>query len=202
MHFVFTEITLPKKFYPIRISILETYAPGTVVRIWAWDELTNYWQKLWSGPPQACQNRIRIFTPPLAICKFKTKIIRLELNYSLAYYYTQLASCFLFGTKNLVLPKDDIKDHSLINVIPTWQDAKCAIPEKANDTHNLSRHVSHLDSFLADQEIIKFIILENYVKREQLLDTIIPESPSRVETPDNRNERSLNDFPVRKHNKQ
>ena len=174
MFSVFTELKFPTEIYPIRISIFERYAPGTVVRIWAWHELTKYWQKLWSGPPQAYQNRTRIFTPPLAICKFKTNIIRLELNYSLADYYTQLEGALLFGTEDLVLPKDDIKDHCLINVIPTRHDAECANPVKTKDVHNLTRHISDEASFISDLENVKLIIRKSYViwyaKRKQLSD--------------------------------
>ena len=163
MHSVFTDLKFEIKMYPIRISIFEKFHPGTVVRVWAWDELTKNWQKLWSGLPQACPNKNRIFTPPLAICKFKTDIIRLELNYSLADYYTQLDGALLFGTENLVLPKEDIQDHRLINVIPTRYDAKCAIPEKAKDIHNLTRHILEEDAFLSDLKNIKSIIRRSYV---------------------------------------
>ena len=164
MDSVFTELEFHTKIYPIRISIFERSVPGTVVRVWAWDELTNYWQKLWSGPPQSDGQDPRIFTPPLAICKFKTNIIRLELNYSLAAYKTLLVGAFLLGTKDLFLPKDDIKDHRLINVIPTRDDdAECTFPEEKRDKLNLTRHVYNAKSFYSDLNNIKRIIRQNYV---------------------------------------
>ena len=163
MHSVFTELNFLKEIYPIRISIFEKNAPGTIIKVWAWNRRAQVWQKLWSGPPQAYRNGSRVFTPPLAICKFRTKIIRLELNYSLADYYTQIDGALLFGTDDLILPKDGIKNHSLINVIPKWYDPECTIPERANDIHNLTRHVSSFKSFVSDLENVKFIIRRNYV---------------------------------------
>ena len=70
MHWVFQ---FPTEIYAIRISIFERYIPGTIVS-GKW--LTKCWQKPWSGPPQVYQNITRIFTSLLAICKFKTNIIR------------------------------------------------------------------------------------------------------------------------------
>ena len=163
MHSVFTDLGFDTAIYPIRISIIEKSHPGAVVRVWAWNNLTTCWQKLWSGLPQVCPNKNRIFTPPLAICKFKTNRIRLELNYNLTNYYTQLKGALLFGTEDLLLPKNDIQDHRLINVIPTWCDTECAIPEKTNDTHNLTRHISDGNSFFSDLNNIKSIITKNYV---------------------------------------
>ena len=163
MHSVFTDLKFCTKIYPIRISIFEKCHPGAVVKVWAWDECTKYWQKLWSGAPQVYPNKNRIFTPPLAICKFKTDLIRLELNYSLVDYYPQLERALLFGTKDLVLPKDDIEDHRLINVIPTRYDVESTIPEKKNDLHNLTRLISDETSFFSDLNKIKIIIREKYV---------------------------------------
>ena len=197
---MFTDLKFDTEIYPIRISIFEKFHPGTVVRVWAWDELTKYWQKLWSGPPQACRNKTRIFTPPLAICKFKTTTIRLELNYSLADYYTHLNGAILFGTEDLVLPKDDIKDHCLINVIPTWDDAKFANSDKIKDIHNLTRYISGGASFISDLENVKLIIRKSYVISDDKNHSR-NSSPVRVETANNRNQSSLNDFPVQKHNK-
>ena len=94
------------------------FEPGTVIRIWAWDKFTKYWQKLWSGPPQCCnrsnvQQNLRMFTPPLAVCQFKTRRIRLELNHSLTGYYSHYEGVLLFGTEELIVPND-----GMINAIP------------------------------------------------------------------------------------
>ena len=162
IHSVFTDLKFRKNVFPIRLSIFEKFHPGAVVKVWAWDKRTKYWQKLWSGAPQVYPNRNRIFTPPLAICKFRTNHIRLELNYSLVDYYPQLERALLFGTKDLVLPKDDIEDHRLINAIPIQYDLECTIPEKKNDLHNLTRHISDETSFFSDLNKIEIIIRKKY----------------------------------------
>ena len=214
MHSAFTDLEFETKIYPIRISIFERNFVGAVVRVWAWDEITKYWQKLWSGPPlRFYMQEPRIFTPPLKICKFKTNIIRLELNYSTAEYYPIIVFARLFGTEDLVLPKGDIKDHCLIN----------KIPEPKSNQHNLTPpYIS--DSYVSDQENVKLIIRKNYVigyaKRKRAIVRYILNihlnitlfrkfddndhsrilSRARVPTAYNRNKIDLNDIPVRKHN--
>ena len=182
---MFTDLKFAMEIYPIRISILEKFRPGTVVRIWAWDNLTKYWRKLWSGPPQACQNQARIFTPPLEICKFKTNLIRLEFNYSLADYYTQINGVLLFGTEDLILPKRTKKNHRCINVLPnvsqeektqekTKHKKKGTTKRKRNEKkdearekkteviHNLTEDIGSIDSFFSYIARVERILKKNY----------------------------------------
>lgn len=102
--------------YPVRISIYETYNPGSLVAIWAKDE-TGQWYRLWNGPPQIVPHKARIFSPPLQLCSFKTKILRLEFNHSLLDYYTQLDAVLLIGTSELIVPNLGNQTHSISSLL-------------------------------------------------------------------------------------
>ncbi|XP_024873907.1 F-box/LRR-repeat protein 4-like [Temnothorax curvispinosus] len=119
--------------YPIRVSIYETYNPGSVVRIWAQDP-NNRWFLLWNGPPQIVPSTPRIFSPPLRSCDFKTKTLRLEFNHSLLDYYTELDAVLLIGTTDLILPKDRSHKRSITNLLKT---INCKYPCHW-DIHNLT----------------------------------------------------------------
>ncbi|KAL7300445.1 hypothetical protein TKK_0006797 [Trichogramma kaykai] len=99
----YIDLSFSKDVYPVRISIYETYNPGSVVAIWARDE-DGRWTKLWNGPPQIVPHKPRIFSPPLQQINFKTKILRLEFNHSLLDYYTELDAVQLIGTTELIVP--------------------------------------------------------------------------------------------------
>lgn len=94
-----------QEVYPIRVSIYETYNPGSVIGIWAQNS-ENKWYQLWSGMPQTVPHKSRIFTPQLQLCNFKTKMIRLEFNHSLLDYYTELDAVLLIGTSELIVPNN------------------------------------------------------------------------------------------------
>ena len=178
IHCIFTELEFSIEVYPVRISILELYDPGDVIRIWAWDKSTKYWQKLWSGPPQCCKrskfdNNVRIFTPPLAVCQFKTYTIRLEFNHSLT--RTRIEGVLLFGTEELIVPND-----SMINAIPisincgkdseennskikdSESKANSSMLYHENDTHNLTPYGPSEETFDEDRRNFKIIICNSH----------------------------------------
>jgi len=131
MIFYFEDIEFRDAVYPIRVSIFETYNPGSVIRIWA-QNLKNQWFLLWSGSPQIVPSTTRIFSPPLRPCDFKTKILRLEFNHSLLNYYTELDAVMLIGTSELIFPKDH--KQSLSNLLKS---ISCKYPCH-EDIHNLT----------------------------------------------------------------
>ncbi|OAD59843.1 F-box/LRR-repeat protein 4 [Eufriesea mexicana] len=94
-----------QEVYPIRVSIYETYNPGSVVGIWAQNP-EGKWYQLWNGFPQVVPHKPRIFSPYLQLCNFKTKMIRLEFNHSLLDYYTELDAVLLIGTSKLIVPNN------------------------------------------------------------------------------------------------
>ncbi|XP_033231673.1 F-box/LRR-repeat protein 4 isoform X2 [Belonocnema kinseyi] len=108
----YIDVEYYQEVYPIRVSVYETYNPGSVVRIWARDG-SGQWFQLWKGPPQVVPPKPRIFSPPLQLCNFKTKMLRLEFNHSLLDYYTELDAVLLIGTAELILPHVGFQNRSL-----------------------------------------------------------------------------------------
>ncbi|XP_006567054.1 F-box/LRR-repeat protein 4 isoform X2 [Apis mellifera] len=94
-----------QEVYPIRVSIYETYNPGSVIGIWAQNS-EGKWYQLWNGFPQVVPHKPRIFSPYLQLCNFKTKVIRLEFNHTLLDYYTELDAVLLIGTSELIVPNN------------------------------------------------------------------------------------------------
>ncbi|KOC67635.1 F-box/LRR-repeat protein 4 [Habropoda laboriosa] len=103
--FVMVYLEYYQEVYPIRVSIYETYNPGSVVGIWAQNS-EGKWYQLWSGFPQVVPHKPRIFSPNLQLCNFKTKMIRLEFNHSLLDYYTELDAVLFIGTSELIVPNN------------------------------------------------------------------------------------------------
>ncbi|XP_012282503.1 F-box/LRR-repeat protein 4 [Orussus abietinus] len=114
----YIDVEYHEEVYPIRVSIYETYSPGSVVRIWARDTHSgNRWFLLWSGPPQIVPHKPRIFSPPLHLCNFKTKMLRLEFNHTLLDYYTELDAILFIGTSELILPHFGFQNRSLSTLL-------------------------------------------------------------------------------------
>jgi len=143
MIFYFEDIEFYDAVYPIRVSIFETYNPGSVIRIWA-QNLKNKWFLLWNGPPQIVPSTTRIFSPPLRPCDFKTKILRLEFNHSLLNYYTELDAVMLIGTSELIFPRDHSHKQSLSNLLKSVS-CKYLCHE---DIHNLTPDYKNLRFYL------------------------------------------------------
>lgn len=116
LHCLPTDLEYHKEVYPVRVSIYETYNPGSVVAIWARDD-TGQWLRLWYGPPQVVPHKPRIFSPPLQLCNFKTKMLRLEFNHSLLEYYTALDAVLLIGTSELIIPNVGFQTRSLSSLL-------------------------------------------------------------------------------------
>lgn len=132
--FYCTDVEYHREVYPIRVSIFETYNPGSVVRIWAKDSITNEWQQLWNGPTQLVPHKSRIFSPPLKQSNFKTKYLRIEFNHNLLDYYTELDAVLLIGTTHLILPHVGFKNRNLSALL---QALDCTT-QTPNDAHNLT----------------------------------------------------------------
>ncbi|XP_043498036.1 F-box/LRR-repeat protein 4 isoform X2 [Polistes fuscatus] len=112
----YIDVEYYQEVYPIRISIYETYNPGSVVGIWVQNPCGK-WFQLWNGPPQFVPERPRIFSPPLKTCHFKTKMVRLEFNHDLLDYYTELDAVLLIGTFELIMPRNHMYHQNLSNLL-------------------------------------------------------------------------------------
>jgi F-box/leucine-rich repeat protein 4 len=66
------DLLFEEAVYPFRVSVYETYNPGSVVRIWAADH-QNRWRLLWEGEPQNVEHNPRIFSPVIETINSPTK---------------------------------------------------------------------------------------------------------------------------------
>lgn len=129
----YIDVKYHMEVYPIRVSIYEIYNPGSVVGIWARDA-SGHWLQLWSGPPQRVCHKPRIFSPPLTLCNFKTKMLRIEFNHSLLDYYTELDAILLIGTTELILPHFGFQNRSISALLQLLGGSGC----NKEDEHNLT----------------------------------------------------------------
>jgi F-box/leucine-rich repeat protein 4 len=73
LYFIFLlDLYFEYKVYPVKIYIYETYNPGAIVRIWAYDGQTK-WNVLWESHPVIEQPISRIFSPKIKTPNFPTK---------------------------------------------------------------------------------------------------------------------------------
>ncbi|XP_029175617.1 F-box/LRR-repeat protein 4 [Nylanderia fulva] len=126
----YIDIQYVEPVYPIRVSIYELYNPGSVIAIWAQDGC-GQWHRLWSGLPQIVIKNSRLFSPPLQLCNFKTKMLRLEFNHSLLDYYTELDAVLLIGTLEMMFPKNPSSKQSLSDLL---QDTNYSHVDDSNST--------------------------------------------------------------------
>ncbi|KDR23668.1 F-box/LRR-repeat protein 4-like isoform X2 [Zootermopsis nevadensis] len=94
----FIDLLFEEAVYPFRVSVYETYNPGSVVRIWAAD-VQNHWRLLWEGEPQLVGHTPRVFSPVIQTIDSPTKLLRLEFDQSHLEYYTELDAVLFVGTK-------------------------------------------------------------------------------------------------------
>jgi len=62
--------------YPFRVSVYETYNPGSVVRIWAGVQHQEHrwlWRLLWEGEPQHVGHTPRVFSPMIQTISVPTE---------------------------------------------------------------------------------------------------------------------------------
>lgn len=93
----YIDVTFEQKVYPTKVSIYETYNPGSVVRISAGDG-AGLWKTLWEGKPQVVGPSPRIFSPEIAPIDFMTCLLRIEFDHRQLDYYTELDAILLIGT--------------------------------------------------------------------------------------------------------
>ncbi|XP_019393331.1 PREDICTED: F-box/LRR-repeat protein 4 [Crocodylus porosus] len=104
----YVELAFEDPVYPTAVHILETYHPGSVVRVLACSAnpysqnppAEVRWEVLWSEAPTKVNGpQARQFTPCIKQINFPTNLIRLEVNSSLLDYYTELDAVVLHGVK-------------------------------------------------------------------------------------------------------
>ncbi|XP_014242278.1 F-box/LRR-repeat protein 4 [Cimex lectularius] len=145
----YIDITFEQEVYPEKVSIFETFNPGSVVRIWAGDG-EGLWKLLWEGEPQIVGHRPRIFSPEIRPIDFMTSLLRIEFNHSQLDYYTELDAVLLVGSR---VPNKEVDFGKITSQIKGFK-----INAITNDVDILTIHKdlsSLVDSLLEDidQEI-------------------------------------------------
>ncbi|XP_076642325.1 F box and leucine-rich-repeat gene 4 isoform X2 [Halictus rubicundus] len=155
-----------QEVYPIRVSIYETYNPGSVVGVWAQNS-EGKWSQLWSGVPQIVPHKPRIFSPRLQLCNFKTKMIRLEFNHNLLDYYTELDAVLLIGTSELIVPNNPHNQN-----LNDFLEELGYLEQNSEDTYNLTP-----DYLKANQDLA--ILKKTISKHCKLFKSIIVDNISK-----------------------
>ncbi|KAH8385799.1 hypothetical protein KR093_011785 [Drosophila rubida] len=102
----FIVVCFEKFVAPTEVAIFETFNPGGVVRIWAYN-ITKHWTCLWEAKnsdmiqPRNRSNYAhrdsRRFAPPLKATNVITKTLRIDFNHSQLNYYTEIDAIMLCG---------------------------------------------------------------------------------------------------------
>ncbi|CAH2252667.1 F-box LRR-repeat 4 [Pelobates cultripes] len=104
----YVELAFEEPVYPTAVHVLETYHPGSVVKIMAcsanpYSQSTPAevrWETIWSAEPTRVNSpQARQFKPCIKEINFPTNLLRLETNSSLLDYYTELDAVELHGVK-------------------------------------------------------------------------------------------------------
>ncbi|CAJ0934873.1 unnamed protein product [Ranitomeya imitator] len=104
----YVELAFEEPVYPTAVHILETYHPGSIVKILAcsanpYSQTTPTevrWETIWSAEPTRVHSpQARQFTPCIKEINFPTNLLRLEINSGLLEYYTELDAVELHGVK-------------------------------------------------------------------------------------------------------
>ncbi|XP_015269470.1 PREDICTED: F-box/LRR-repeat protein 4 [Gekko japonicus] len=123
----YVELAFEEPVYPTAVHVLETYHPGSVVKILACSASPYSqnlpadirWEVLWSEAPTKVNSpQARQFSPCIKQINFPTNLIRLELNSSLLDYYTELDAVVLHGVRErpvlslntTMIAMDDVDD--------------------------------------------------------------------------------------------
>jgi hypothetical protein len=70
------DLEFKEAVYPFKVSVYETYSPGSVVRIWARVLHQGHrwlWKLLWEGEPQHVGHTPRVFSPMIQTINVPTK---------------------------------------------------------------------------------------------------------------------------------
>jgi len=74
------ELTYEHAVVPTAVRVYESYNPGAVIRIEAYDADGDAWVTLWEGQPEQPEEELRVFSPELAEIDFTVDTIRIVLD--------------------------------------------------------------------------------------------------------------------------
>ena len=92
------ELTFDQEVVPTGIEIYETYNPGAVVLIEAFDPNADSWEVLWEGESDTAGEEAAVFSPELTPVEFATNRIRLTIDEPLVTGWNEIDAVLLIGT--------------------------------------------------------------------------------------------------------
>ncbi|XP_069676083.1 F-box/LRR-repeat protein 4 [Periplaneta americana] len=148
----FIDLQFEESVYPFKVSVYETYNPGSVVRIWAAD-YQNRWRLLWEGEPQHVGHTPRVFSPVIRTINSPTKLLRLEFDHSHLEYYTELDAVLLVGTKEPIATSEEQQVSNYDLIVPNIGKLTSQILQL--NIHNIPPQVDIPNSFSSflDEEL-------------------------------------------------
>ncbi len=91
------DLTYENSVVPSAINIHETYNPGSIIAVEAYDSDAEEWVALWEGEAAATEETIRVFSPELAVPGFATNAIRLVLDTDAVEGWNEIDAVELLG---------------------------------------------------------------------------------------------------------
>lgn len=93
----YLELQYEHHVYPAIVTVFETYNPGSVVRILAFDRLKSRWKELWVGKPTKGAEACAWPRPVSSENAFPTRILRMEFHHAHLDYHAQIDAVVLAG---------------------------------------------------------------------------------------------------------
>ena len=91
------ELTYEYSVVPAAVHIYESYNPGAVVAVEAYDADADEWVALWEGEAAATEEPIRVFSPEMTAPEFATNVIRLVLDTAAVEGWNEIDAVQLVG---------------------------------------------------------------------------------------------------------
>ncbi|KAK8759016.1 hypothetical protein V5799_003352 [Amblyomma americanum] len=113
----YVELQYEEEVHPVTVTVFETYNPGSVVRILAFDRLKNRWKELWVGKPTKGAEACAWPRPLPSEERFATRVLRLEFHHAHLDYHAQIDAVVLAGMlRQSESPDSEGDEHSSATV--------------------------------------------------------------------------------------
>lgn len=120
----YVELQYEHHVYPATVTVFETYNPGSVVRILAYDRLKNRWKELWVGKPTKGAEACAWPRPLSSEDTFVTRVLRLEFHHAHLDYHAQIDAVLLVGTFKRPESVDSESDEQSITAVTSRSSCK------------------------------------------------------------------------------